>query len=299
MTFVNPRLLLAGCALALVSLSAQAQTPPAAPAPASLVIKEVKPDLYMVTGGGGNSTVRLTPAGVIVIDSKNSSDAIFDDLVGKIRALTQQPIVFLVDTHHHADHTGNNGRFIENGARVLAQDNVPRELEKFTPRASDPTAKAPAAPTTTYGERYTIALGGKFVQLMHFAPAHTSGDTVVYFPDLKAVATGDELVAGAPYIDYPGGMSVAGWIASLDQVLKLDWDTAIPGHGDATMKRADMVAFRGKLKTLLDRATALVKAKTPKDQFAAKLKTGDLWTLAPNYWTPARIDGLWAEAGGK
>ncbi len=98
---------------------------------------------------------------------------------------------------------------------MVAQKNLPAQLDKFVPPASNPTLAAPARPDVVYDTQYDIKLGGKTVQLLHFAPAHTDADTIVYFPDLKVVAVGDELNAVAPNFDYAGGASIGGWIASL------------------------------------------------------------------------------------
>ena len=297
---IVPTAAAAAMALALMAPAALAQAPaPASPPPQAQVIKPVKPDLYMVVGGGGNTTVRVTPAGLIVIDSKLPGQAFYDDLMAQIRTVSPQPVKYLVITHHHVDHSGNTGRFLAAGAKAVAHKNLPGELDKFVPPANNPTLTAPAKPDTVYDTRFTISLGGKTVRLMHFAPAHTDADTVVWFPDLKVVAMGDELNAVNPNFDYAGGASIAGWLTSLDETLKLDWDKAIPGHGPDPFTRDQVKAFRGKLATLLDRARAEVKAGAPKDQFIAKLKTDDLWPFPANFWNAVRTDGLWAEAGGK
>src|SRR5438874_1100220 len=96
-------------------------------------------------------------------------------------------------------------------------------LAHAQPPAAVPPA-APAKPSQTYDASYTINQGGKRVELKHYFPGHTDGDTIVWFPDLKVVSTGDEFVVRATggNIDYAGGASVAGWIRSLDEVLKLD-----------------------------------------------------------------------------
>ena len=85
----------------------------------------------------------------------------------------------------------------------------------------------------------------------------------------------------------------------MDELQKLDWDTAIPGHGDNPMTRADLAAFQTKLKTLLGRAQAAVKAGATRDNLMTQVKTDDLWAFAPNFWNPVRTAGLYAEAGGK
>jgi hypothetical protein len=110
---------------------------------------------------------------------------------------------------------------------------------------------------------------------------------------------GDELNAVNPNFDYAGGASIVGWISSLDQTLKLDWDKAIPGHGAEPFTRDQVSAFRGLLQLLLERARTEVKAGTPKDQLIAGLKTDDLWPFPAGFWNAARTDGLYKEAGGK
>jgi glyoxylase-like metal-dependent hydrolase (beta-lactamase superfamily II) len=294
------RLSLAAVLAGGVVLTAAAQAPPAAPPPAApQAIKMVKPGLFMVTGAGGNSVVRITSDGLVVVDGKNAGQPIYDALKGQIATVSAQPVKWLINTHHHGDHTGNNARFIADGAKVVGHANLPLELDKFVAPANNPAATAPAKPTVTYTSRYRVALGGKVVQLSHFSNAHTRGDTVVYFPDLKVVAMGDEFVNQTPNVDFAGGGSLVGLINSLTQTMKLDWDTAIPGHGDNPMTREDMTAYRAKLQTLLDRAREQVKAGTPKDRLIAGIRTDDLWTFAANFWTPVRVDGLYAEAGGR
>jgi len=274
--------------------------PPAASAPRPpLVVKNVKPGLFMIVGAGGNTTVRVTGDGLVLVDSKNPGQPIYDELVGDVKTISGEPVKYLIDTHIHADHTGNNGRFEAAGVKVVGQKNIPVELAKFVPPANNPTLQAPAAPNVTYDTTYEIKLGGKTVKLNHFANGHTNGDTVVYFPDLKVVAMGDEFVAVTPNCDYGGGGSIGGWLNSLDQTMKLDWDLAIPGHGDNPLTKADMKVFRDKWATFLDRAKAAVKAGATKDKLVAAIKTDDLWTFNPNAWTGARLDGLYAEAGGK
>jgi glyoxylase-like metal-dependent hydrolase (beta-lactamase superfamily II) len=289
---------LAAFATSAFAADVPAPAPPP-PATAPQTIKPVKPELFMVTGGGGNTTVRVTSAGLVVVDGKNPGQPFYDDLMAQIRTVSPQPVKYLVNTHHHADHSGNNGRFLAAGAKVVAHKDLPAQLDKFVPPPTNPSLTAPAKPDVTYDTAYTISLGGKSVRLFHYAPAHTGADTIVYFPDLKVVAMGDELNAANPNFDYASGASVGGWLRSLDATLKLDWDRAIPGHGAEPWTRDQVRVFRGKLQTLLDRARASVKAGTPKDQFVATLKTDDLWTYPANFWNAMRTDGLYAEAGGK
>jgi cyclase len=296
MRSVLSRLILAAGFAATLAAPAAAQAPPAQ---APQAIKQVKPDLFMVTGGGGNTTVRLTPAGLVVVDGKNPGQAFYDDLMAQIRTVSPQPVKYLVVTHVHADHSGNSGRFLAAGAQVVGQKGLPALLDRFTPPANNPTMTAPAKPNVTFDTRYTIRLGGKSVQLLHFAPGHTGADALAYFPDLKVISMGDELNAINPNFDYANGASIQGWLKSLDETMKLDWDLAVPGHGPDPMTREQVMIFRGKLETLLNRAREQVKAGVTKDRLVASLKLDDLWVFPAAFWNDMRTSGLYAEAGGK
>ena len=144
-------------------------------------IQQVKPGLYVIAGAGANSLVRVTNAGVILMDTKLPGDQNYNDLVAQIKTVTDQPVKFVIVTHHHADHTGNTGKFIEAGAQVLGHENLKRNLETYQ---NNPL---PAPPSLTYpGSEYVVKLGGVDVQVHHFGRSHTSGDSVVYYPDLKS-----------------------------------------------------------------------------------------------------------------
>jgi glyoxylase-like metal-dependent hydrolase (beta-lactamase superfamily II) len=222
-------------------------------------IQMVKPGLYVVPGGGSNSIVRVTPEGVILVDTKLPGEANYNGLLEQIRSVTPLPVKTVIVTHHHADHTGNNDRFIAAGAEVIGHAVLASSLDtyQFDPR--------PAKPTVTYqGAERTVRLGGVEVRVLHLGRAHTGGDSVVYFPDLKVVATSDAVTTGAtgPLADYAGGGSFMGFASVLDAMLKLDFDTAIPGAGPVLTK-ADVQTFRTKIGTVIDRASAAVKAGVP------------------------------------
>ncbi len=235
-------------------------------------IQMVKPGLYVVPGGGSNSIVRVTPDGVILVDTKMPGEANYDALVAQIRTVTDKPIRFVAVTHHHADHTGNDARFIAAGAQVVGHRQLAENLKTYQ---FDPL---PAPPNVTYdGRSHEIRLGGVRVRVLHLGRAHTSGDSVVYFPDLKVVATSDAVTVGAggPLVDYAGGGSALEWRRVLDAMLKLDFDTAIPGAGPV-LKRADVAEFRTKFNTVIDRAAALVRQGVPTDQLLARIRTDDI-----------------------
>lgn len=265
-------------ALTIVAAAAFAQAPAggrgggrgAAPAQA---IEQVKPGVFMITGAGGNSTFHVTSEGIILVDGKLPSDANYDALMALIRSKSDQPVKYLIVTHHHADHTGNNQKFLDAGVQVVAHENLKKNLVTYE---SNPK---PAPPSVTYaGAEYTIKLGGVTAELHHFGRAHTSGDTVVYFPDVKVVCLSDTVTTGTtdPLIDYAGGGSATDWTNVLAGVLKLDFDAAIPGNGPVLTK-ADVAAYKAKFDTMLVKAKELVAKGVPQDQLLAQLKMENGW----------------------
>src|SRR5580700_3821085 len=256
-------------------------------APQPQAIQQVKPGLYMITGAGGNSTLRVTSQGLILVDGKLPGQANYDALMALIKGISDQPIKYLIVTHHHADHTGNNQLFLDAGVQVVAHENLKKNLVTY---AVDPK---PAPPSITYpGAEYTVQLGDVKVELHHFGRAHTGGDTVVYFPDLKVVAVSDVVTTGktGPLIDYAGGGSATDWTNVLAGILTLDFDAAIPGNGDVLTK-ADVQAYKTKFDTVIARARELVRMGVPQDQLLAQLKTDDIG------WAPRvpKVDAFYAE----
>jgi len=254
-------------------------------------IQMLKPGLYLVPGGGANSLVRVTNEGVILIDTKLPGEANYNGLMEQIRSVTPQPVKIVIVTHHHADHTGNNDRFIAAGAQVIGHEQLAKNLDtyQFDPR--------PAKPSQTYNTReHIVKLGGAEVRVLHLGRAHTGGDSVVYFPDLKVVATSDAVTTGTqgPLADYAGGGSFAEWTPVLDAMLKLDFDTAVPGAGPVLTK-ADVQSFRTKFTTVMMRANELVQKGVPKDQLLMQLKTDDIG------WAPRvpQIDPFYEELSKK
>ena len=98
-------------------------------------IRQLKPDLYLITGGGANTLVRVTPEGLIVVDTKNPGDENFNRVMEEIKSVSSQPVKFVINTHHHPDHVGNNQKFIDAGAQVVALEALKTRM------ASDPRTK--------------------------------------------------------------------------------------------------------------------------------------------------------------
>jgi glyoxylase-like metal-dependent hydrolase (beta-lactamase superfamily II) len=251
--------------------------------PNPLAAQLIKTGLYMLSGEG-NSLIRLSANGAIVVDGQAPGH--FAALRQQARRIGEQPVRLLITTDHHQEHTANNAQFLAEGAQIAAHENVKRRLAAA--RANRATI---GLPTKTYGDHLSLTLGGVSVRLMHFGNAHTDGDSVVYFPDLKVVAIG-HLFASPPDPDFSSGGSLVGWGSVLGEILKLDFDVVVPSRG-STMARADLVAYKAKIDTLVARARSLVKKGVPKQRLLSELETADLgWRLD---WTGERLERFYAE----
>lgn len=252
-----------------------AQARGAAPPPAPITIKQVKPGLFMVINGGGNSTVRVTDQGVILVDTKNLGDQFYNDLVAQIKTVTPQPVKYAIVTHVHQDHAGNIERFEKAGVPVIVYEGLNQNLHVGGPNGKGYEAAQgkPADANMPYkGKNKKVKVGKTEVVAAHFASGHTGGDTVVYFPDVKTVALGDEFTATGPNCDYPMGGSILGWSKSLAEVLKWDFDTAIPGHGNDPLTKADVMTFQKRMDAIGKKAVELAKAGTSKEQIRQQIQ---------------------------
>ena len=271
-------------ALALLAICLVRLTPPLhaqtfKPKPAlPLKIAPVKDNLYMITGEGGNVAVYVTGEGVILVDDMFYRN--YDDILAKVATVTDQPIVYVLNTHQHDDHAGGNTKML-GIANVIAQENVRANLSHIKQPYYEDTPGTPIGlPNITFADELVVHLGGKEVRAEYFGRGHTSGDAVIYFPELKVIHTGDlflgrsaqNLAAASHkppgvniYVDYAQGGSFLDWTGTLDGVLKLDFDTVVPGHGPVSTK-ADVVKFRADLEAMRDRIAGLIRSGATKQQ---------------------------------
>ena len=292
--------LLAGPGMAQEAASV-APSPPAPPPtaprapPPPMTITQVKPNLYFIVGGGGNSELLTTANGALLVDTKNLNDKDYGDLMTLISSVTDKPVKVVIDTHHHADHTGNNEFFERDGAKVIGQGSMAQVFKTYTSTLAPHT---PASPSVPFGTRYTIRLGGQTAIAYHWRGGHTGSDAVIYFPEAKVVAGGDLLDMRVPNYDAPYGGSLRGYSQSLGDILKLDFTVAVPGHGDDPWTKDQVKAYKDKIDALIERASALIKAGTPKEKFIDTInaENGLAWKLGGQFWAPMpRLDALYAE----
>lgn len=256
-----------GWLLSGVLAAAIATTAAVAPAQESLSMERVEDGLHVIYGSGGNVGVRLTPEGVILIDDKFPRNfARIQELVSEV---SDQPVRYVLNTHHHGDHSGGNVEYIriaEIIAHRNARDNMVRGDQEAPPRV-------------VFSHETAVHLGGVEVRALHMGHGHTNGDAVIYFPDLRTVHGGDLLHGTAPFIDYGNGGTSEGWVSTLNNILALDFDTAIPGHGQV-MSRDDVVAFRNQMEAVRARMADLIRSGMPKSEASERIRTPDLgWTM--------------------
>jgi glyoxylase-like metal-dependent hydrolase (beta-lactamase superfamily II) len=222
--------------------------------PAKLNTVKLADDLYVIHNDfvPGNTTALITNEGVLLVDDKFEID--FPNVVAEVKRLTNQPIKYVVNTHHHSDHSGSNAKMQTLGVQVVASEQA---------RANMVDGKQPGLPTMVFEHHAHVYLGGKNVELYHFGRAHTDGDVVVLFPAQRTLAAGDMFTFGdatPELIDYSGGGSAKEWTPTLDSALQLDFDNVVPGHGNVTTK-AEMRKYRDSTLRLRNRVHELVAQK--------------------------------------
>src|SRR5436309_3692547 len=148
-------------------------------------IEKVKDNLYMITGGGGNTAAFITDSGVVVVDTKNPGNG--QAILDKIKSVTTKPVTMIINTHTHGDHTGSN-EFFPATVDIVAHENTKANMEKMDAFKGE---KAKFLPKKTYRDKMTLGKGKDQIDLFYFGRAHTSGDTWVVFPSLRAMHAGD------------------------------------------------------------------------------------------------------------
>ena len=266
MTLRNPSInKLQWAALATLTAAAFAQGPqPAAP----FVTHQLKPNIYWIEGGGGNSTVIVGDKGVIVVDAKTTKPG-GQELLDDIAKITPKPVTTVILTHSDGDHVNGLTAFPA-GIKVIAHENNKKEQEVALAaggRGAPPVDHQPTQVITKNKE--TLTIEGIKLELYHWAPAHTSGDLIVYLPAEKIVATGDIIAAGNPYprIHDEKNGSTEGWITTAKGIASLDADTFIPGHGNIQTKAdiqkriTDAEARRAQVKEMVAQGKSLDEIK--------------------------------------
>ena len=263
LTVIAGRLsLLAG----LVSVpGALAQQPPP---PQPVTLNKIAENLYAVAGGmGANGGAYVGEEGVLLIDAKQN-EASVKEVLARVGEVTKKPVVYVVNTHADGDHVFGN-RFLPSSATFIAHENCRKEffLPSMRGDASDWSNPALAAflPKITYRDKADIYLGAKRIELWSFGVGHSTGDTVVYFPDEKVAFVGDQIFIGRPQLihAYKGGNSFQ-HVTTLRKMLDtLDAERFYSGHSEVASRQAvqdhiaQMQAMQAKVQSLVQKNAPL------------------------------------------
>ncbi len=225
--------------------------------------------VYMLQGAGGNIGLSVGDDGAFVIDDQFAP--LSEKILAAIAMVTDKPVEFVLNTHHHGDHTGGNEAFGKSGAHIVAHDNVHKRLLESQNAAA-------ALPVITFSQTATFYQNGHEIYISHPENAHTDGDAIVFFRDINVVHMGDVFFSGMyPYIDLSGGGDLTGYIAALEAAAQMigDETTIIPGHGPLSDKD-DLTASIDLLKDVKNRIQALIDNGLSEDEVVATDPLADL-----------------------
>ncbi len=240
--------------------NAQQQPPP-------LKVTKISDKVYWAQGGvGSNDGIIVGTNGVIVVDTKTTTDS-EKGVIAEIAKITPNPVNAAIITHSDGDHVNGLAAFPA-GLTIIAQENCKKEMEASA--GSRNPAPQDRLPTKTYDKTDDLTIDGVHIRLYHWAPGHTSGDTVVYLPDEKIVFGGDMLVTNRPdtLIHMEKNGSAAGWIENAKGMVGLDADTYLTGHGDMmtkadVQKKLDLIQDKyGKIQAMVAQGKSLDEIKT-------------------------------------
>jgi glyoxylase-like metal-dependent hydrolase (beta-lactamase superfamily II) len=267
--------LIAAGALSIV-VAAQQQ------APRVIDVEKVKDNLFVLKGGGGNTTVFISSAGVVVVDAKNPGWG--QPILDKIKELTNKPITTLINTHTHGDHVSGNVEFPAT-VDIVVQENTKTNMEKMIPNSTAQDQKAPpqtifqanngrGMPKHTFKDKMSLFKGADEVQLYYFGRGHTNGDAWVFFPSMRTVVAAD-IFSGknVPLLDANNGGSAVAIADSLQKghdTLK-NADIIVTGHS-TQMTMADLMEYVAFNREFLRDVQAAKKAGKSVDDVAAPWK---------------------------
>lgn len=263
---------------------------------------QIADGVYMLKGSGGNIGVSIGDDGVFMIDDQFAP--LTEKITAKIRELSDKPIRFVINTHWHGDHTGGNENLGQGGAIIVAHQNVRERMskEQFLAafNARTPPAPPKALPVITFADAVTFHWNGEELRVQHVAPAHTDGDSIIYFSKANVMHMGDTYFNGMyPFIDASTGGSIDGMIAAADTALKLtNAETKfIPGHGPLSGAK-ELKEYRAMLATVSERMHKLIKAGKSREEVIKSKPTADLdakWGagfLNADAWVGIVYDGI-------
>jgi cyclase len=190
-------------------------------------LQKIKDNLYVATGGGGNSAIFITDLGVVIVDTKLAGWG--QPLMAKIKTITDKPVVTIINTHAHSDHVGSN-EFFGTAVEVVAHENTRLTMDKMEAFKG---LNVNFLPKLMFKDKMSLGAGKDKIELYYFGAGHTNGDTWVVFPAARVVHAGD-MFAGKqpPIVDTTNGGSGLAYPDSLEKAFNgiKNVDTIITGH---------------------------------------------------------------------
>lgn len=241
--------------------------------PTNLTVHHLKGDVYYAEGAGGNSGIIIGNNGVVIVDAKTSAEG-GKMLLAEVAKLTNKPVTHVIETHSDGDHINGLAAF-PSGVKVIAHEGNKTEQEAAAKAGGRGAPPAQAMPTMVVDKnKETLTLDGVKVELHHWAPAHTSGDLVVYLPAQGIVFAGDIVATQRedPIIHTEKHGSSQGWITTMQGIEALNADTFVPGHGDVQTK----AEIQARLKRVSDKRNEIARmVKQGKSLDDIKAAVGD------------------------
>jgi len=247
--------------------------------PGPLKIERVKGDLHLISGEGGNVAAYATSEGVVLVD--DMFDRNHADILAQVKTISDRPLRYVINTHQHDDHAGGDFKMLPL-TEVIAHRNVYGNLKNLKRPYYEDTPGTPIGlPRVTFSDRLDVHLGGKDVEAYYFGRGHTSGDIVVYFPELRAIHTGDLFISGSRrgvpiYVDAVQGGSLLEWTRTLERTLQLDFDIVIPGHGPVATK-AELARFNADVAAMRTRLQTMIKGGAGRDEVVQTIEKDYGW----------------------
>jgi cyclase len=233
-------------------------------------IKMLRNNVGVFTERGGTIGFLLGEEGIVVIDAQFPEPA--NHLIEELKKLNQQPILYLINTHHHGDHTSGNISFKGIAEHIVAHENSLVNQQRVAEAQN--TMDKTLLPDMTFPNDWKLKMKKEKIKADYFGPGHTNGDAVIHFEEANITHMGDLMFNRRhPFIDRTAGASIANWITILDKSVKrFNKDTIfIFGHslvpGAETGSGEDLKLFKDYLEKLLAFATSEVKAGKSKEEF--------------------------------
>tara|TARA_Y100000588_G_scaffold389837_1_gene493656 strand:- start:1467 stop:2360 length:894 start_codon:yes stop_codon:yes gene_type:complete len=238
------------------------------------------PGIYNLRGVGGNIVASIGDQGVLLVDSQ------FPEMIPRVKRVISElggdGIDFTINTHWHFDHSDGNPVLGRDGTWMVAQENSRRMMTGEHPidlvalAYMQPAYPKEALPVITYRKQMQFHFNGETIDLLHFGPAHTTGDTAVIFRKSNVVHMGDVLNQSYPFIDAGNGGGIEGMILFCEKVLaRIDENTKIvPGHGRVKTYK-DMAAYIAMLDTVATRISNMIDQGMSLEQVIAAAPTAE------------------------